>query len=70
MTTIEVTIDGSKYSVQRETFDLRTAYDDFLNLLFMSGADVNEMADLLAEQAIKKNHTTDEDQPVSNPCNI
>ena len=54
MTTIEVTIDGSKYSVQRETFDLRTAYDDFLNLLFMSGADVNEMADLLAEQAIKK----------------
>lgn len=72
MMTIEVTIDGAKYAIQRETFELRTAYDDFLNLMFLAGADLSEMAAILSalDESKKNNHEGEQDRPVSSPCNI
>lgn len=72
MITIEITIDGATYSVQREALDVKTAYDDFLNLLFLSGADLADLAELLGRpaEAQKNNHDPEQDQPVSSPCNI
>lgn len=74
MTTITVTVDGATYSVQRDEFDVQTCYDDFLNLLFMSGADLDSLSEIVKAGQIggkpKKDHTKDEDQQLSNPCNI
>jgi len=72
MITIEITIDGATYSVQREALDVKIAYDDFLNLLFLSGADLADLAELLGRPAEtqKNNHDPEQYNPVSNPCNI
>lgn len=74
MTTITITVDGATYSVQREGFDVQTCYDDFLNLMFLSGADLDSLSAILKNVQIggqpKKDHIQDEDQPISNPCNI
>jgi hypothetical protein len=43
---IDITVNGSTFSVEREGFDAEVAFDDFLNLLFISGVDKKD------EQAI------------------
>lgn len=63
---IEITKDGSKYVVERETFDAETAFDDFLNLLFISGVDIEDLQKIIETGKIKQNHKKNEPKRVQN----
>ncbi len=70
---IEITINGSKYLVERESFDAETAFDDFLNLLFISGVEVEDLEkiiNLASKKTVKENHKKDELKNLPNTCNL
>lgn len=69
---IEITINGNKYVVERTTFDVEVAFDDFLNLLFISGVDIQELEKIttLASEKTKNNHKKDESKNLQNSCNL
>ena len=64
---IEIEIDGSKYAVERQEFNAEVAFDDFLNLLFIAGIDIEKLSELIDIQ--KQNHKKNE-QANSNSCNL
>jgi len=59
---IEITKDGSKYVIERETFDAETAFDDFLNLLFISGVEIEDLQTIIntSSNKLKENHKKNE----------
>lgn len=69
---IEITINGNKYVVERTSFDIEVAFDDFLNLLFISGVDIQELQKIttLAPEKTKNNHKKDESKNLQNTCNL
>jgi hypothetical protein len=70
---IEITINSSKYVVERESFDAETAFDDFLNLLFISGVEVEELQKIInlsLKKTVKENHKKDELKNLPNTCNL
>ena len=67
---IEITKDGSKYVVERETFDAETAFDDFLNLLFISGVDIEDLQKIIETGKIKQNHKKDESKRIQNSSHL
>ena len=70
---IEITINNSKYVVERESFDAEIAFDDFLNLLFISGVEVEELEKIIniaSKKIVKENHKKDELKNLPNTCNL
>ena len=59
---IEITKDGSKYVIERETFDAEIAFDDFLNLLFISGVEIEDLQKIIntSSNKLKENHKKNE----------
>lgn len=59
---LELTIQGNKFSVERESFEPERAFDDFLNLLFVSGIEVEAIEEILklSNNKIKENHKRNE----------
>jgi hypothetical protein len=69
---IEITLNSNKYVIERETFDVETAFDDFLNLLFIAGVDIQELEKIIAitPYKAKKNHKKYESKKLPNTCNL
>lgn len=69
---IEITINDNKYVVERTSFDIEVAFDDFLNLLFISGVDIQELQKIttLVSEKTKNNHKKDESKNLQNTCNL
>jgi len=69
---IEITLHNNKYVVERESFDVETAFDDFLNLLFIAGVDIQELEKIttISSDKIKQNHKKDESKNLPNTCNL
>ena len=64
---IEIEIGGSKYAVERQEFNAELAFDDFLNLLFIAGIDIEQLNEIINTQ--KQNHKKNE-QANPNSCNL
>lgn len=69
---IEITLHNNKYVVERESFDVEIAFDDFLNLLFIAGVDIQELEKIttISSDKIKQNHKKDESKNLPNTCNL
>ncbi len=69
---IEITLNSNKYVIERESFDVEIAFDDFLNLLFIAGVDIQELEKIttITPDKAKKNHKKDESKNLQNTCNL
>ena len=67
---IEITKDGSKYVVERKNFDAETAFDDFLNLLFIAGIDIEDLQKIIKSEKVKQNHKKDEPKGIQGFSNL
>ena len=69
---IEITLNSNKYVIERESFDVEIAFDDFLNLLFIAGVDIQELEKIttITPDKSKKNHKKDESKNLPNTCNL
>jgi len=71
MIKIEININGAKTSVEREIVDPVQAFDDLLNLLFVSGIDTEELVKSIIETSNKiKNNHKNESKDLPNTCSI
>lgn len=69
---IEITSNNGKYAVERKSFDAETAFDDFLNLLFISGVDIKELETIIkiGNERFKKNHKTNESKTIQSSSHL
>ena len=69
---IEITSNNGKYAVERKSFDAETAFDDFLNLLFISGVDIKELEEIIkiGNERFKNNHKTNESKTIQNSSHL
>ena len=69
---IEITLNSNKYVIERESFDVEIAFDDFLNLLFIAGVDIKELEKIIAitPDKAQKNHKKYESKKLPNTCNL
>lgn len=67
---IEITLHGSKYVVEREKFKAETAFDDFLNLLFIAGVEVEDLQKIIETSKTKQNHKKDESKRIQNSSHL
>lgn len=65
---ITIEINNNKYSVERDEFNPELVFDDFLNLLFISGVEPEELLQIINNT--KQNHKKDESEAISNSCNL
>ena len=72
MIKIEITKDGSKYVIERDSFDAEIAFDDFLNLLFISGVEIEDLQTIInaPNTKLKQNHKKDEPKTIQGFSNI
>ena len=69
---IEITLNSNKYVIERESFDVEIAFDDFLNLLFIAGVDIQELEKIttITPDKSKQNHKKDESKNLPNTFNL
>lgn len=69
---IQIIRDNTTYSIEREKFDAEEAFDDFLNLLFVSGTELKDLEDLInvLNEKSKQNHKKDEPKTIQGFSNI
>jgi hypothetical protein len=69
---LELTINGNKFSIQRETFEAEVAFDDFLNLLFVAGIELEDIEEILklSNNKLKENHKKDESKTIKGLSNL
>jgi hypothetical protein len=69
---IQIIRDNTTYSVEREEFDAELAFDDFLNLLFISGTELQDLENLIniLNEKSKQNHKKDESKTIQGFSNI
>jgi len=58
--------------VEKERFDAKEAFEDFLNMLFISGTDIEEIRDIIESWTAqpKKNHKSNEEPGNKGACNL
>lgn len=71
-TKISLEMGSDRYTVERPNFSPREAFEDFLNMLFISGTDIEEIRDIIDSwtDQTKKNHKTNEPKADKGPCNL
>jgi len=69
---LELTINGNKFSVEREGFEAEVAFDDFLNLLFVAGIELEDIEEILklSNNKLKENHKKDESKAIKGLSNL
>ena len=71
MIKIEIATEGGKLTLERENIDPVEALDDLMNLLFISGFEIDsvEKAILDCAEKLKNNHKNDT-KTVQNTCSL
>jgi hypothetical protein len=71
MIKIEISTGGGKLTLERENIEPVEALDDLMNLLFVSGFEINSVEEAIIDCAekIKNNHKNDT-KTVQNTCSL
>ncbi len=69
---IQIIRDNTTYSIEKEEFDAEEAFDGFLNLLFISGTELEDLENLLniLNEKAQQNHKKDESKTNQSFSNI
>lgn len=71
-TIISVQVGEEKYTVEKSDFNAREAFDDFVNLMFISGTDIEQIKEIIDSYRVdaQKNHRKNEGKADKGPCNL